>query len=438
MTFSDEDKAYIRNIVEHLTASQNQVSDGSGKEFHMHIYDALWENMRSKESRLWTFLSLYGAAVGLVFAGGQVSQIPGADLFAIVIVMALSTWAVLIILNANWWYYRNQLMVSRIEVKYPIAVKGVVPKIYYENPNYRVDQLSESSILLLSLLMLLLYSRTIWSYHHAGTIYNLQSLFVVILLYVLFILSVDYCLRLHESYVAAYYVAKKVILNDETAPIEPSVDARLELIKDEIATRKILDVRTYVLFLLAVVAGFFDFVIYRNGITLEWLGAIIGIQVLAAVIFLVQKRIYRQSYSEEELKAAKCDQQVTSLESKLKLTDKFWYRPWHMILLMLISAIIAASHLYRNSQKLQEDWNGTKATLVTDMGEQINKMQQDFQGLQRSYNELQQSNVQLQKRLLDEKLKPYTTREESEQRFITREEFNKFSNKRPQQNNKDR
>src|SRR5918912_2151070 len=143
MTFSDEDKTYIRNVVENLIASQNQAADKNGKEFHMHIYDALWENMRSKESRLWTFLSIYGAAVGLVFAGGQVSDIPGADLFAIVIVMALSTWAVLIILNANWWYYRNQLMVSRIENKYPDAVKGIVPKIYYENPTYRFDQLSQ-------------------------------------------------------------------------------------------------------------------------------------------------------------------------------------------------------------------------------------------------------------------------------------------------------
>jgi hypothetical protein len=429
MTFSDEDKTYIRNVVENLIASQNQAADKNGKEFHMHIYDALWENMRSKESRLWTFLSIYGAAVGLVFAGGQVSDIPGADLFAIVIVMALSTWAVLIILNANWWYYRNQLMVSRIENKYPDAVKGIVPKIYYENPTYRFDQLSQASILLLSLLLLLLYSRTIWSYHNAGSINTLQSLVVVVLLYILFILSAGFCLRLHESNIAAYYVTKKAILADTIGSAIPSVDDRLKLLKDETETRKSQDVRIYIFIFLAFVAVLFDLIIYRNGVTAGWLTVIIAVQALAGAIFLIQDIFYRRTFTENELKAATCDQQIAALENKARLSNKGKSRKswqvWHMSLLVVISGALAGYAIFQNNQKLREDEQGA-AISAADVGEKINKIQQDLESLQNSYNKLQQNNVQLQKQLLDEKLKPYTTRDEAEQRFMTKEAFNNF------------
>lgn len=431
MTFSDEDKAYIRNVVEESIDGRNQAVDKNGKEFLFHLYDALWENMRSKESRLWTFLSLYGAAVGLVFAGGQVSQVPGADLFAMLIVMALTTWAVLIILNANWWYYRNQLIVSRIEIQFPDTVKGIVPRIYHENPKYRYDQLSKGSILLLSLLLLLLYSRTMWSYHSAGAINNWQSLVVVILLYVLFVLSADYCLRLHESNVADYYKTKKIILEDASSPAALAVEVRHKLLKDETETRELLDARIYIFALLALAAGLFDLIIYRNGITFGWLITIWVVQALAVLIFLVQGKIYHQSFSDEELRAVGNDQQITRLENKLNLKDRSLYRFRYMILLVLLSGTIAVFSLYRNNQELQADWKGTKTASSMDVGEQINKMQQDFQGLQKSYNELQQSNVELQKQLLDEKLKPYTTRDEAEQHFMTKEAFDNFLKSQP-------
>jgi hypothetical protein len=428
MTFSDEDKTYIRSVVEGAIASQNQAKNG--KEFHMHIYDALWENMRSKESRLWTFLSIYGAAVGLVFAGGQVSDVPGADLFAILIVMALSTWAVLIILNANWWYYRNQLMVSRIENKYPDAVKGIVPKIYFENPTYRFDQLSQASILLLSILLLLLYSRTMWAYHDAGSINTLQSLVVVVLLYVLFILSAGFCLRLHESNIAAYYVTKKAMLADSIGTALPSAEERLKLLKDETETRRSQDVRIHIFIFLAIVALLFDLIIFRNGVTAGWLTAVIAAQALSGAIFLVQDIFYRRPFMEDELNAATCDEQIAALESKALLSNRGKNRPswqvWHMLLLIMISGILAGYPIIQNNQKLGEDWRGTAAVSDRDVGVKMNEVQQKLDSLQKSYNKLQQNNVQLQKQLLDETLKSYATRDEAEQRFLTKEAFNDF------------
>jgi hypothetical protein len=421
-------------------------SNDGNKDFLLHLYDALWENMRSKENRLWTFLSLYGAAVGLVFAGGQVSQIPGADLFAIVIVMGLSTWAVLIILNTNWWYYRNQLMVSRIELKYPEAIKGVVPKIYYKNPNYSFDPLSKGSILLLSLLLFFLYARTIWSHHSPASIDSLQSLIVMVLLYVLFVFSVGYCLRLHESNIEAYYGAKRVILEDAAA-LPLSADEKLSLLADQTTARRTLDARFRVAFLLSLVAGLFDFIFYRNGVSPFWLTITVLFQTTALVMFLVQRNFYLQRYSERDLKLAKYVNARTAgdasrvdelksvlevLEDEMKLkrmknqSRKFWHGAWHMMLLVSISAVITIPTLYRNNLKLQEDWIGKKTVSANDLSEQINKMQQDLQGVQKSFNELAQGNVHLQQRLLDEKLAPYSKRDEADRRFVTREEFNKL------------
>ena len=443
MKISKDSKRFISQSVDTLVTAMKPDTSNGDNEYLLHLYDALWENMRSKENRLWTFLSLYGAAVGLVFAGGQVSQIPGADLFAIIIVMGLSTWAVLIILNTNWWYYRNQLMVSRIEVKYPDAVKGVVPKIYNKNPNYSFDQLSKGSILLLSLLLFFLYARTIWSYHAPASIDSLQSLIVVVLLYVLFVFSVGYCLRLHESNIEAYYGAKKVILEDAAgAPL--SAHEKLRLLADQTTARRAQDGRLRVASLLTMVAGLFDFIAYRNGIGEFLLTISILSQVTALVMFLVQRHFYLQRYSERDLKLAKSvnvrtaadAERVEELKGALEVLEdemqlkrmknqsrKFWHGAWHIMLLVSIPAVMTISMLSITNQKLREDWTGGKRASASDLGQQINKIEGDLRSIRESFNELSQSNVQLQQQLLDEKLTPYTKRDEADRRFVTREEL---------------
>jgi len=450
MTIDKDDKSFVNEVANKVVTELKPSPADGNKEFLMHLYDALWENMRSKESRLWTFLSLYGAAVGLVFAGGQVSQIPGADLFAIVIVMGLTTWAVLIILNSIWWSARNQLMVSQIEKQYPRAIKGIVPRIYNIDPQFRSEQLSERIVLLLSLLLLLLYSRTIWSYHNFDSINNLQSLAVVMLLYVFFILSAGYCLGLHESNIRAYYDAKKTILEDASLD-EPStqtlqVGERLKLLADHVKARKDLDVRFHVLGISCIVALLFDFVIYRNGVRSLWLAGIILVQVVAVVIYTVQRRLYRQPYSEcgwKSLDAVKNTNPTAleTLESLKKMEAGMEPYPWRarsLVCLVLMSAVLAVFPLYWGSQKLQEDWRGSRTVNEKDLGEQINKIQQDLQNVQQSFNELQQSNLKLQTQLLDQKLAPYTKLQEADQRFLTKDEFSKFVESQAKQKGRNR
>jgi hypothetical protein len=319
MSIADSAKEYLSGLfdkaIQGLRMREDKGNSQNETEFLLHLYDALWENMRSKENRLWTFLSIYGAAVGLVFAGGQASRIPGADLFALIIVMALTVWAVLIILNANWWYARNQLMVTRIEGRLPKAVKGVVPKPYYENPNYRFDRLYQSSILVLGILLFLLYSRAIWSYHSTASFETVQSFVSALLLYLLLVSSALYCLNHHEATIRFYYLAKKDLLSDVRQFIS---QLKLRLFNEENDVRRDLSARPYVLILLILVAVVFDFVLYRNGVNAGRLYTLIIVQSLCLLVFFLQWLLHRVPYTGKEWKAT---QDLLIYDEGMRLLD---------------------------------------------------------------------------------------------------------------------
>jgi cell division protein ZapA (FtsZ GTPase activity inhibitor) len=433
MPFDESDQAHINELAERVIKKQGPKDDKSDDEFLLHLYDALWENMRSKENRLWTFLSIYGAAVGLLFAGGQASEVPGAELFALTIIMALSVWAVLIVLNANWWYNRNQLIVTRIEKRFPEAVKGVVPKPYYLNPNFRYDALSQSSVLVLGLLLFLLYCRTLWTYQNPESIQSSLALFTVAVLYLLFVYSTGYCLVRHEIDIRRYYSAKKHLLEDAE---ELSSQERLNLLKDETSVRKKLDVRPWVLCVLFFVAALFDFIVYRNGTPSPWLWIGIICQVGVVVVFILQWIKYRQPYKQAEWDATKSllDQGNGSNEINQKLQnmegglDTYQHNAWAWVLavLVLLSACIPVIALVRTNQKIRDDLlHGRKPVSYGALAQQIDKLQQELQRIQDSYIELEKSNVELQQKLLDQRLAPYLTNEQAIKRFITREEFDR-------------
>lgn len=180
------------------------------KEFLLRLYDKLWENMYSKETRLWNYLSIYGAAIALVFATGKFA---GIEVHATILILALTMWAVLIIINANWWYQRNLLMVTRVEEQFEDAVRGVIPA-FYRDPSFRFDRLYRGSMVVLVTIAVLVYAWTMSQYSSPGSIKTLVVLITLGLVYVLFILAVGYCLIQHESCVPRYYQAKLELLSE--------------------------------------------------------------------------------------------------------------------------------------------------------------------------------------------------------------------------------
>src|SRR5271169_6701737 len=134
----------------------------NGQEFLLHLYDKLWENMAAKEARLWNYLSFYGAAIALAIGVGEFSN---NELYSVVVVLALTVWALLIIINANWWYNRNRMMVIQIEKRFAKdgSLEGVIPASY-QDARFDFDRLYRGSVLVLSALAFLIYLRVMWEY----------------------------------------------------------------------------------------------------------------------------------------------------------------------------------------------------------------------------------------------------------------------------------
>ena len=186
--------------------------DPDVKDFLLHLYDKLWENMGAKEGRLWSYLSVYGAAVALSLGAGIYA---GAQLYAVTIVLALTVWAILIVINANWWYQRNRLIVTRIEGKFGAsgAVDGVIPKSY-RDADFTFERLSRASVLVLATIASLLYLKLMWENGDPQAFLSMEMLASVGLLYSLFLASTIYCVAQHQSYIESFYDTKKVLLEE--------------------------------------------------------------------------------------------------------------------------------------------------------------------------------------------------------------------------------
>jgi hypothetical protein len=295
MTLDAADKEWVEGLVNKLTSATNQGDgrNGDDKEFLLHLYDQLWENMRAKENRLWSFLSLYGAAVGLVFAGGQASGLAGAELFALIIVMGLTAWAVLIMLNANFWIRRNLLMVGGIEKKYPGIAKGIYPRSFPEGTKGSFDALYRGSILVLSIMLLLFFARAIWPYRNPASFDTFHIFLSVVLIYMLFASFALYCLKQHEYYVTLNHSTKREqLLGAEQFTLSKWND----VLDGELNDRKKVSVRPYLLLLLLCVITLFDFILIRNGYTWPYFLWCIIPQALLITAFCWQWFTYRRPY----------------------------------------------------------------------------------------------------------------------------------------------
>lgn len=180
------------------------------KDFLLHLYDKLWENMAAKESRLWNYLALYGAAVSLALGA---SHFGAAELITALVVLALTVWALLIVINANWWYQRNHLMVTQIEKVFATdgGLDGVVPKTY-RDARFGFDRLYRGSVLVLSFLAFLFYTRAMWLHRAPVPVPSRMEVAVLGGMYVLTALAIMYCSGQHISYVVSFYSTKKDLL----------------------------------------------------------------------------------------------------------------------------------------------------------------------------------------------------------------------------------
>jgi len=179
--------------------------DPDKKDFLLHLYDKLWENMYSKEARLWNYLALYGAGIAITFGAGKLA---GLELYALIFVLILTYWALLIVTNANWWYYRNLLMVTRVEREFESGLIGVVPKFYRENPPFQFDRLHRSTIHILLITGTLFFMKGVLEFRSVGSIVNRETVISLFVAYLIFALGPFYWLHFHEHFIRRYYESK--------------------------------------------------------------------------------------------------------------------------------------------------------------------------------------------------------------------------------------
>jgi hypothetical protein len=99
------------------------------------LYGKLWDNIGSRDARVWTFISFYGAVLALFFGS---SITPEFRLLGLPIILVIAVWTIDLALSAEWWLVRNQMMVVRLELDDDSGLVGKVPS-FYQYPGYRVD-----------------------------------------------------------------------------------------------------------------------------------------------------------------------------------------------------------------------------------------------------------------------------------------------------------
>jgi hypothetical protein len=109
------------------------------------LYGKLWDNINNRDSRVWTFLSFYGAALALFLSGSGSNDIRIIDTPLIILI---GFWALHLVLTAEWWSARNRLMISQIEQS-GVKIDSFIPA-YYMKPKFTVEGIHSFSIFTLT------------------------------------------------------------------------------------------------------------------------------------------------------------------------------------------------------------------------------------------------------------------------------------------------
>jgi len=118
------------------------------------LYTKLWDNITSKDARVWTFVSFYGAALALFFGS---SITPEFRLLGLPVILVIALWTLHIALSAEWWLARNQMMIVRLELDRGTKLGGKIPD-FYQYPGYRADSVIAFGLLALSLIALIVFT----------------------------------------------------------------------------------------------------------------------------------------------------------------------------------------------------------------------------------------------------------------------------------------
>jgi hypothetical protein len=129
------------------------VADDLDKE----LYNKLWDNINNKDTRVWQFISFYGATIGIILGGSATGGFLGVGVLFISI---FSFWALSFVYSSEWWSARNRLMVQAIEDRYP-KVADHIPS-FYKSPRFTTEEINFVSIWVITFIQLFFMSFLIY------------------------------------------------------------------------------------------------------------------------------------------------------------------------------------------------------------------------------------------------------------------------------------
>ena len=262
------------------------------QEFQLHLYDKLWENIIHKENRLWTFLTVYGTAIGIAIGTGVAKTLRFETGF---IILLLTYWAAEIIIDAEWWSVRNRLMVRGIERRAHEAIKGIIPS-YYHKPFYAGEALLKISLFVFAVVGVTIFALSIGAFERSWEIESLWEFCRITLLYSMSAFFLIRCMHNHEKRIKDYYsIFKNLNEQERRAGQEGIIPVSLEeLNQSEDRDRKGLSWRLQVLCLYLVVT---IAIALRYFQTVDlWIFVLFClIQVALIACFLIQRGRYNRS-----------------------------------------------------------------------------------------------------------------------------------------------
>lgn len=126
---------------------KEDVSRSSQENYLINYRNGLWEAVRHKENGIWQFISFYSAALILVI--GFILRSESIDfnhirlLVILIVLLLVSFWGLMIVLDANFWLSRNLWIISNIELNFlgdKPKEESIIPKSY-KSPEYKFHTL---------------------------------------------------------------------------------------------------------------------------------------------------------------------------------------------------------------------------------------------------------------------------------------------------------
>jgi hypothetical protein len=181
------------------------------KEFHLALYNKLWENILNKDNRLWTFLAVYGAVIGVAFG------ISDANSFRVeggIFVAVLTYWAAEIVMSSDWWSIRNRLMVRGIERRVGDATKGVIP-YYYQSPEYSSESINNVNLFVFGLIACIFFALSVGLFSDNLSKFSEPEFISITILYLLSIIFIFLIGHRREKHISYFFRMFKVLNEEE-------------------------------------------------------------------------------------------------------------------------------------------------------------------------------------------------------------------------------